>query len=204
MLTRGTGMIKGGQVQEHEHDVMPQSGTVYAWNGLASDGRGSSDYPLTANCTCGQFIVRSTPGAPWRHRAQDDPPITGPSDEGWLATVEETIEALRPPVTLTELKHHWGSAYRITYDGRGCWSARRRDGRGMFTARSGTELRDKIRLDYAADEVPRRLKRGLDPGSCPQDARRTTQPAGSCYGYSACSLPSGGHVPPAQTAPAEP
>lgn len=97
MLTRGTGMIKGGQVQEHEHDVMPQSGTVYAWNGLASDGRGSSDYPLTANCTCGQFIVRSTPGAPWRHRAQDDPPITGPSDEGWLATVEETIEALRPP-----------------------------------------------------------------------------------------------------------
>jgi hypothetical protein len=75
-------MTKGRPV---DHDVKPQTGTVYGWNGLASDGRGSSDYPLTGNCSCGQFIVRPAPGAPWRHRAPDEAPITGPSDEGWLA-----------------------------------------------------------------------------------------------------------------------
>jgi hypothetical protein len=67
----------------------------------------------------------------------------------------ETIVPLEPPVDLPYLRWHWGSAYRITRD-RECWSARRLDGRGMITARSGTELRDAIRADYAADKVPRR------------------------------------------------
>lgn len=75
-------MTKGRAV---DHDVKPQTDTIYTWNGLASDGRGSSDYPLTGNCICGLFIVRSSPGAPWRHRAPDEAPITGPADEGWLA-----------------------------------------------------------------------------------------------------------------------
>jgi hypothetical protein len=76
-------MTKGRAV---DHDVKPQAGTIYAWNGLASDGRSSSDYPLTGNCTCGQFIVRPAHGAPWRHRAPDEAPITGPADEGRLAS----------------------------------------------------------------------------------------------------------------------
>ena len=66
----------------------------------------------------------------------------------------ETIVPIEPPVDLPYLTWHWGSAYRITRD-RGCWSARRLDGQGMFTARSGIELRDKIRLDYAREKVPR-------------------------------------------------
>ena len=71
-----------------DHEVQPQAGTVYAWNGLESDGRASSDYPLTANCTCGQFIVRETPASAWRHRADDEAPVTGPASGGWLGDVE--------------------------------------------------------------------------------------------------------------------
>ncbi len=61
---------------------------------------------------------------------------------------------IEPTVDLPYLRWHWGSAYRITRD-RGCWSARRLDGLGMFTAKSGIELRDLIRLDYARQKVPR-------------------------------------------------
>jgi hypothetical protein len=66
----------------------------------------------------------------------------------------ETIVPIEPPVDLAYLVHHCGSAYRITRD-RGCWSARRRDGQGIFTARSGIELLAKIRENYAAEKVPR-------------------------------------------------
>ena len=66
----------------------------------------------------------------------------------------ETIVPIEPSVDLPYLRWHWGTAYRITRD-RECWSARRLDGRGMITARSGVELRDKIRVDYAREQVPR-------------------------------------------------
>lgn len=66
----------------------------------------------------------------------------------------ETIVPIEHPVDLPYLRWHWGTAYRITRD-RECWSARRLDGRGMLTARSGIELRDLIRDDYARRGVPR-------------------------------------------------
>jgi len=55
---------------------------------------------------------------------------------------------------LQDLKHHWGTAYSITYY-RGQWIAARHDTREVLTAESAQELREKIRADYRARPVPR-------------------------------------------------
>jgi hypothetical protein len=47
------------------------------------------------------------------------------------------------------LRHHWGSAYVITYH-RGQWIAARMDTHEALTAESAEELRRKIRADYSA------------------------------------------------------
>lgn len=52
------------------------------------------------------------------------------------------------------MKHHWGTAYSITYY-RGQWIAARHDTREVLTAESAQELREKIRADYRARPVPR-------------------------------------------------
>lgn len=63
------------------------------------------------------------------------------------------------PINLRWLIRNWGSAYRITGSG-GTWRAVRRDGLGEVTATSAVRLRDAIRDDYAACEVPRDAPRG--------------------------------------------
>jgi hypothetical protein len=55
---------------------------------------------------------------------------------------------------LQDLRHHWGSAYVITYH-RGQWIAARRDTHDALTAESVDELREKIREDYRERPVPR-------------------------------------------------
>lgn len=65
----------------------------------------------------------------------------------------ETFEPIAP-VTWLYLQRAWGSAYWIHRNG-GCWSARRKDQRGMFTATSAEDLLTKIRDDYARCKVPR-------------------------------------------------
>jgi hypothetical protein len=67
----------------------------------------------------------------------------GMSDTAWTAA------------QLTELRHHWGSAYLITCPARGRWIAERRDGKGIIRAEDAGELRDMIVADYRAVPVPR-------------------------------------------------
>jgi hypothetical protein len=55
---------------------------------------------------------------------------------------------------LQDLRHHWGSAYVITYHRRQ-WLAARHDTREALTADSADELRQKIRADYHEHPVPR-------------------------------------------------
>jgi hypothetical protein len=58
---------------------------------------------------------------------------------------------------LEELRHHWGSAYRIGVRA-GRWTAQRRDGKGRPLAdREPGRLREKIAADYLASPVPRDL-----------------------------------------------
>jgi hypothetical protein len=45
------------------------------------------------------------------------------------------------------LRHHWGTAYSITYY-RGQWLAARHDTREVLTAESASELRKLMREDY--------------------------------------------------------
>jgi hypothetical protein len=55
---------------------------------------------------------------------------------------------------LEDLRHHYSGAYRI--NGRlGTWTAVRLDGKGTVRAENPERLRDLIRLDYAAQPVPR-------------------------------------------------
>lgn len=67
-----------------DHEVKPQVGTIYAWNGLASDGESSADYPLSAACArCGRFIARRNPADQWQHRAPDAEPVSEPTNGEW-------------------------------------------------------------------------------------------------------------------------
>ena len=55
---------------------------------------------------------------------------------------------------LSELRHHWDTAYEIT--DRPGWRAKRRDGKGDWLSAPGVDgLYALIRADYAADPVPR-------------------------------------------------
>jgi len=69
---------------DQDHAAVPQAGSVYRWSGLVADQHASSDYPLTGSCLCGAFLVRDTPSTPWRHRRDDEPPVTEPASGGWL------------------------------------------------------------------------------------------------------------------------
>ena len=58
---------------------------------------------------------------------------------------------------LADLRHHWGSAYRLSCR-RGQWRAVRKDTRETLTAGSAEELREVIRADYRARPVGERAK----------------------------------------------
>jgi hypothetical protein len=70
-------------------------------------------------------------------------------DEHWGHEQER-----RRGAELADLRHHWSSAYAITYD-RGQWIAARNDTGEALTASSAEELLGKIREDYRARPVPR-------------------------------------------------
>ena len=56
---------------------------------------------------------------------------------------------------VSDLQHHWGSAYRISYRA-GQFRAERRDGgESVLTASTSREMRELIAADYAARPVPR-------------------------------------------------
>jgi hypothetical protein len=56
------------------------------------------------------------------------------------------------PIDRRYLVRHWGSAYKISGD---CRTAVRRDNGQSVTAETPVGLRDAIRADYQAREVPR-------------------------------------------------
>lgn len=58
---------------------------------------------------------------------------------------------------LAELRHHYGSAYLISHPEPDVWLAQRRDTRETLRAESASELLEKIRADYAAHPVSRRI-----------------------------------------------
>ena len=58
---------------------------------------------------------------------------------------------------LAELRHHYGSAYVIEHPEPDVWIAQRRDARETLRADSPGELLDRIRADYAARPVSRRI-----------------------------------------------
>jgi len=58
---------------------------------------------------------------------------------------------------LPGLQHHWGSAYLISHPELGLWIAQRRDTRETLRADGPAELLDRIRDDYAAHPVSRRI-----------------------------------------------
>lgn len=64
---------------------------------------------------------------------------------------------------LSELRWHWGSAYLIEHPRLRTWLAERRDDRTMLRAESADELLDRIRADYAAHPVSRRIRSGGGP-----------------------------------------
>lgn len=68
------------------------------------------------------------------------------------------------PVTLTQLKRLWGSAYRCAHRNRR-YEAVRRDGKRTLVAATPGELLIKVRADYDSDPVPR----GLLPCPCGWD-----------------------------------
>lgn len=83
-----------------EHEARPAPGMpVYSWCGLLSDAERVSDFPLTTNRACGDFIVRYAPASPWRHRAEGEPPITEPASGGWLGM-------LRTSMLRSACRHH--------------------------------------------------------------------------------------------------
>jgi hypothetical protein len=57
---------------------------------------------------------------------------------------------------LVDLRGHWGSAYEISLS-HSQFIAARRDGQGVLTARSISELWRLIREDYRRNPVPRDL-----------------------------------------------
>jgi len=58
---------------------------------------------------------------------------------------------------LAELRHHYGSAYIIEHPEPDVWIAQRRDTRETLRADSHGEPLDRIRDDYAAHPVSRRI-----------------------------------------------
>ena len=57
---------------------------------------------------------------------------------------------------LTDLRHHWSGAYKISYiETAGRWVAQRRDSHATMSAESAGELRDLIAADYASRPVRR-------------------------------------------------
>jgi len=58
---------------------------------------------------------------------------------------------------LDDLRWHWGGAYLISFSGPDNWVAQRRDNRQTIRADSPGDLLEKIRADYAAHPVSRRI-----------------------------------------------
>ena len=58
---------------------------------------------------------------------------------------------------LADLRHHYGSAYLISHPEPDVWLAQRRDDRTVLRADGPAELLDRIRADYAAHPVSRRI-----------------------------------------------
>jgi hypothetical protein len=58
---------------EPDHEPTPTgSGDVYAWTTMPGDVDRSGDYPLSAPCRCGAWLIKPTIHQPWRHRTDAD------------------------------------------------------------------------------------------------------------------------------------
>jgi hypothetical protein len=78
-----------------------------------------------------------------------------------LAVDVPVLTALLEPVTLTYLKIHWGTAYKVGI-AQGRWYARRKDTKRTLTADDGEEMLAAIRLDYLQERVPRLMPHRRD------------------------------------------
>lgn len=58
---------------------------------------------------------------------------------------------------LDDLRWHWGDAYLIHHLGPDVWVAQRRDSRQTLGAEDPETLRERIKADYAARPVSRRI-----------------------------------------------
>jgi hypothetical protein len=58
---------------------------------------------------------------------------------------------------LDDLRWHWGDAYLIHHLGPDTWVAQRRDSRQTLGAEDPETLRERIKADYAAHPVGRRI-----------------------------------------------
>ena len=58
---------------------------------------------------------------------------------------------------LDSLRWHWDTAYKISYFEPDAWVAQRRDNNETLRADGPAELLDRIRADYAAHPVSRRI-----------------------------------------------
>jgi hypothetical protein len=68
---------------------------------------------------------------------------------------------------LDDLRWHWGDAYLIHHLGPDTWVAQRRDSRQTLGAEDPETLRERIKADYAAHPVDRRVAgagRPQEPG----------------------------------------
>lgn len=74
---------------------------------------------------------------------------------------------MNEPVNLAYLRHHYGEAYEINMR-RGRYEARRRDDGTVLAADTAEDLLEKIREDYRAHPVPRRIAGASPP---PLDCR---------------------------------
>jgi hypothetical protein len=61
-----------GEVQP-EHEPAPTGAQdIYAWTGMPVGEDRSADYPLSAPCRCGSWLIKPTIHQPWRHRTPAD------------------------------------------------------------------------------------------------------------------------------------
>lgn len=63
-------------------------------------------------------------------------------------------EAQQRDRDLADLRHHWGSAYRISWQA-GLFCAERRDNGARVRTATASELSSEIRMDYAAMPMTR-------------------------------------------------
>lgn len=106
---------------------------------------------ISADATC-YTARRTTAGRPHRPGTQSaNPGRAGCPDRRAVMTGSDAQQRDRD---LADLRHHWGSAYRISWQA-GLFCAERRDNGARVRPATASELSAEIRIDYAAMPITR-------------------------------------------------